>query len=319
MRDKPQHCYDSGCPLAEKGRGFVLGTGDPRTAKIAIILEAPGRDEIAFPLTMVPGRRFLSTQTEIDAEVARRKARYPDIDIHLIKRGAPIVGASGSMMNQWVLPAVGVKRENLFIDHVIRCQSPKVKNSEYPTGAERHEAERCCRHYDRLEEFNPGALVGTMLPKSLLVEITPLPLLLKDVEKARDFAQAGFRTILLMGGKAAKAFMRYGENIARWRGSYELTGPGWYTKTLEFFKGGVGKKKRESKRELFSGDLFDGLLTSRVKRVKQGERPQCTATVPKKGQCTRKSQEGSGYCGTHRKKYESPQAPETSNANTGEQ
>jgi hypothetical protein len=56
MRDKPDYCFTSGCPLADKGRGFVLGTGDPVKARVGMILEAPGREEIEFALTPVEGR-----------------------------------------------------------------------------------------------------------------------------------------------------------------------------------------------------------------------------------------------------------------------
>src|SRR5438874_20354 len=62
---QPNSC--SGCPLYGKAKGFVLGCGDPTKAKYAIILEAPGRDEISFTLRPNPNRAFLSTQHQFYA------------------------------------------------------------------------------------------------------------------------------------------------------------------------------------------------------------------------------------------------------------
>jgi uracil-DNA glycosylase len=251
----------------------------------------------------------LATAPDIDAEIKRRKNAYPDIPVQNLYRGAPVVGKSGALLNQWVLPQVGLRRDELFIDNTLRCLPPRVDDKNYPVGDEKKQAERCCRHYDRLREFKPDALVMTIHPAALLREVTPLPLMVKDMEKARDFSVAGAKTLIFMGGKAAKAFMRYGENIARWRGSYEVVrdAEAWYESVIEHHEKGItGERKKRSKRALFAddpNDTLDFLGSSSIKRIKIGtKRVQCTGTLVDGRSCTKFAKSGEVMCGTHLKK-----------------
>lgn len=281
-KDKPAFCYESGCPLAEKGRGFVLGVGDPARAKIAMILEAPGRDEIAFGLTPVDGREFFSTQAQCSAEIERRRKDYPDVPLSMLTRGVPVVGASGAELNQWAFPAAGLKRDELFIDNTIRCLPPPSKTgAPYPTGDDRKAAEKACRHYDRLDKFKPDIAVITMHPAGILREVTPLPLQIKDLEKARDFVAAGKRVMVLLGGKAAKAFARFGENVTKVRGAYRWLPKDWlatYKSEFEYQSSGAKRaattaKKRAKKVvdeiEALFGGAGDGLKRPKRARKKK--------------------------------------------------
>src|SRR6185312_3263554 len=105
MRSKPDYCYESGCPLAvtctcshplsehleeghctrllgekicecngfqSKGLGFVLGVGDPKKAKLAIVLEAPGKEEISFPIDGLGAPGIIPP-----GELETRKRDYP--------------------------------------------------------------------------------------------------------------------------------------------------------------------------------------------------------------------------------------------------
>ncbi len=214
-RDKPAYCYESGCPLATKAKGFCLGYGDPKTARIAIHAEAPGSNEIVHILRLAVD----------EAEIARRRAAYPDIPTHLLLRGAPLVGKSGALLEQWILRPAGLKREDLYLDNVLRCLPPKGKNdSHYPIGEDRKQAEKLCRHYDRWDEFDADIAVATLHPAGLLREPTPLPLVAHpqrgDMRKARDFAEQGYKVRVLMGGKAVKQVLGYGETVTRYRGHY---------------------------------------------------------------------------------------------------
>lgn len=262
MRDKPESCYSSGCPLANvcqcthlidlhldesnctyvneetgvtckcnafksKGRGFVLGSGDPNSAKYMFVFEAPGRDEVGFRLTPVEGRSFFSTQTQVNEELARRKVSYPLIDVKYLKSGAPIVGATGVELEMWGFPKAGIQRDELFIDNTLRCLPPKGAKGAYPTGEEKKKAELCCRQYDRFHQFKPDVALVQLHPAGILREITPLPLQVADLQKVRDFQKAGFRPLVLLGGKAAQAFLRYGENVTKWRGHYQWLKDTW--------------------------------------------------------------------------------------------
>lgn len=272
MRDKPNSCYLSGCPLAvtcqcghlldlhkddsncgyvhpetslpckcnefrSKGKGFVLGCGDPSSAKLALIFEAPGKDELQFRLMPVQGRSFYSTQAEVNAEILRRQQKFPDMEGKYVKLGVPTVGATWTELDMWVLPRMPLTRSDLYIDNTLRCLPPKKANGAYPTGDEKKAAEKACRMYDRLDEFKPDVGIVTLHPAGILREVTPLPLQIKDMEKARDFVNAGLRPLVFMGGKASEAFLRHASNVTRWRGHYEFLAPDWtdtYRSLFEF-------------------------------------------------------------------------------------
>lgn len=278
MRSKPDKCYEMGCPLAvlcscghhenehpehghcthldgevlcecngfqSKGKGFVLGVGNPQKASLAIILEAPGREEVSFPIDGLGAPGIIPPD-----ELQRREKDYPELKGSFIKVGAPVVGKSGSLLNQWVLPRVGVRREDIFIDNTLRCLPPNNKQGQpYPIGAEKTQAEAYCRTYDRIHLFDGKIVEVSLHPAGILREVTPLPLFIKDFEKAVSFTRQGYKTLILLGGKAADAFLGYADNVTRWRGHYEvLTSPlsEWYSKVIDRLKAKVGKGKKKA-------------------------------------------------------------------------
>jgi uracil-DNA glycosylase len=229
-RPKPSYCYESGCPLANSGARFCLGSGDPTTEKMAIMLEAPGSNEIDFvlrPENFV--REEFATQAECDRELAIRKRDYPGLAMHYLMRGVALVGKSASEMRQWVFPVIGVKRSEVFIDNTLRCLPPKMGDSNYPKGWERKRAEACCRHYDRWHLMKPDVAIVSLHPAAIVREPVPLPLQIKNFEKARDFVKAGLKVVVLAGGKAAKWWLGFGgivdTNVTKWQGHYQVETP----------------------------------------------------------------------------------------------
>ena len=233
MKEKPAYCHESGCPLAERGTGFCLGSGDPKTAKLALLLEAPGSEEVLFRLTPEKGRRFYETQEECDAELATRRRDYPELESRFIKTGVPVVGRSGFELVQWAFPAAGLRRADLFIDNGLRCLPPKQGDSHYPNGPERKLAEAKCRHFDRFHLFKPDASVISLHPAGIVREPVGLWLQVKNLEKARDFVKQSLRVLVLAGGKAAKWWLGYGENVTRWQGTYEWNDAGAQARRAE--------------------------------------------------------------------------------------
>lgn len=180
--------------MAQKSFGFCLDSGDPRTAKIAFVLEAPGSTELTWKVD--------------EGELARRRELYPELEEASLRTGAPVVGRAGAVWEQWLLKAAGIRREDAYIGNTIRCLSPKSKDGgRYPIGKERVEAERHCRVYDRIDLFSPTLAVVVLHPAALLRELTPLDLVVKHLRKAAQFAAAGERVVVLHGGKAAKSFL----------------------------------------------------------------------------------------------------------------
>lgn len=112
MQSKPQIC--SGCPLANKGQGFVSPRGtvfDWPNIKLLVQGEAPARDEV--------------------------------------DEGAAFVGKAGFWIRHNIFGNAGVPAAQTIFDNTLRCWPPRNKQGEfYPIGKERIEAEKCCRQYD---------------------------------------------------------------------------------------------------------------------------------------------------------------------------
>jgi hypothetical protein len=276
---QPRQCFESGCPLAGVAKGFVLGTGIPSKAKYGACFEAAGREEIVFELKPNASRQVYATAEECEKELVERRQAYPDLEEQFIRRGVPVIGPTGGALTWWIWPKAGIRRDEVFIDNVLRCLPPKAKNgAPYPTGEVRKEAERCCRMWDRWDQFRPDTALVTLHPSGLLREITPLPLAIKDAEKARDFASQGRRVLMLFGGKAAHAFLRYAETVQRWRGHYQALAADWSStyRSLFAFAKKTRKKgltKGEKKVENDDADFF-AIPTRVTERArKKRERP----------------------------------------------
>ena len=264
-------------------KGFVLGAGDPRKAKYAFVLEAPGREEVGFGIRPIAGRAFLSTQAECDVELAIRRRDYPGMEERFLRTGLPVVSQTGAAMQFWLWPKVGIRREDSFLDNTLRCLAPVSRaGAAYPTGAARKQAELHCRQYDRLESFRPDTIVTTIHPASVLREITPLPLVIKDFEKVRDFTAQGRKVLMLLGGKAAHGFLRYAENSTKWRGTYSLLDSSWpdtYKSKFEFKAKGRKKAERLSENERAERDFFGVPESVRTRAKEKRKRPEETNSV----------------------------------------
>src|SRR5712664_2558485 len=157
--DKPKYCKESGCPMANKGRGFALGCGDP-SSKISILFERPAEDELAFVLDTKTKPDGMSTETWIhhvrdwrEKEVLRRRAAYPELEARFLLRGAPVRGASGGELSNWAFPMAGggINLEDCYLENVLHCAAPgRDDKDSYPKGPERLKAEACCSHWNRL-------------------------------------------------------------------------------------------------------------------------------------------------------------------------
>ena len=279
QRDKPDYCYTSGCPLATQGIGFALGCGDPSSAEFGVILEAIGKDEGLFRLVAPERPRgFYDTARECNDEIAIRKRDYPELPDRFIRQGVPVVGKAGALLFQWLFAPLGIKRNRLFIDNTLRCLPPKSGKSgdgaPYPVKDERKAAERCCRHFDRLHLFRPDTFVFSLHPAALTREVTPLPLVLRDVEKSRDFAAQGRRVCLLFGGKAIKAFARYGEAVTRWRGEYCALVANWWNTYKQVFESEKAKQEAAYSLDFMLGGSAVEMKKARNRRIRKEKKAE---------------------------------------------
>lgn len=247
-----------------------------------ILLEVPSRDEIVFELKPQAGRAFLPDKEDCEKEIETRKRDYPELEQRFIKTGVPAVGQTGLALQYWIWPKAGIRRDETFIDHTIRCLPPRSKSGvAYPTGDTRKAAELHCRRYDRLEAFRPDTVVFSLHPSGFVREITPLPLTIKDFEKVRDFTSQGRRVLALLGGKATQAFVRYGSNCTRWRGHFSKLATDWVSTYRVQFQYRKTERKRKVKNVV---DDFFGIPELVQAKVRQRhERPKETILGSCKG------------------------------------
>jgi DNA polymerase len=115
-----------GCPLYEKGKGWVPDETVPDPLYV-FIGEAPGKQEV--------------------------------------QQGKPFVGQAGYVLKQWLLRAVpqlqvAYEQKRITIANTLRCLPPEVRGRSYPTGPERVLAEKACRQYDILGHARSVLLFG---------------------------------------------------------------------------------------------------------------------------------------------------------------
>lgn len=215
----------------------------------------------------------MATQAEVEKELETRRRDYPDVPEQFLRVGLPIVGQTGSAAQYWLWPRAGIRREECFVDNTIRCLPPASKSgAAYPTGEEKKGAEKWCRQYDRIDKFRPTAVVLSLHPASILRDVVPLPVVIKDMEKVRDFTAQGEKVLALMGGKAAHAFLRYGSNSTRWRGHYEILGKDWPDTYKALFEYQAKRKKKVAPVRPLE---LTPEPCAKYKRFKGGKAPAC--------------------------------------------
>ena len=119
---RPEKC--KGCPLYEKGEGYVLGEGPPE-AKVLLLGEAPGAEE-AY-------------------------------------QGRPFVGGAGRTLN-YLLGRAGVHRSELYITNVVRCRPPsnrKPTDAEARYCMDAHELTSFTQRFNLIVPLGNTALKAT--------------------------------------------------------------------------------------------------------------------------------------------------------------
>lgn len=223
----PSQCGD--CPMTSVAKGFALHSGAmPPKSGICVLLESPGPDEPSY---------LVKDLIDGAAEMSRRREQYPQLEDRWIRMGAPVVGRAGTLMWSWILAPLGLQRSDVAVFNTLHCYPGKTSVGvfAYPTGAMRKRAEATCAQtwMTSLLTWDPTVSVVAMHPSAISRDVTPLPVVLRAVEKAKMFAAKGERVLLLMGGKAAKHWMGYGENTTRWCGHWQAESEYTRRKRLE--------------------------------------------------------------------------------------
>ena len=83
-----------------------------------------------------------------------------------------------------------------------------------------HESDVCILQcgIDALDTLNADFSVVNFHPDDIIKSVVALPLQIAAFKIAKELADEGHKVVVCCGGKAAKAFLGYGENVTRWVG-----------------------------------------------------------------------------------------------------
>lgn len=181
MRKKPDYCRLE-CPYHKIGSGFVPDEF-PETAKIGVLLEAPGKSEIDFD-----------------------------------SYGRPLVGKTWYFVKYNILEPLGIKREDLFLANTIRCNPP---GNNYPIGKMAQEAREKCRHWDdKLNSFGEDLYIVTWHPAAIFRTPPLVKFVMRSFQLAQQRVAEGRRPLLLCGDKAVSLKMPWLKGgVKRWQRS----------------------------------------------------------------------------------------------------
>jgi hypothetical protein len=150
----------------------------------------------------------------------------------------PLSGNWGELMKKLLITDLGHKVEEVGLVNTIRCMPPKITTRSgpaysYPTGSIQRSAESTCRQYDDaafkdglltpggLITFNPNVFLTTLDIDSML-EVTAYKFMIqRDLEKAWEFAEEGYRVAVLFGSEVLSicaGHLKGGSK--RWRGTF---------------------------------------------------------------------------------------------------
>lgn len=151
----------------------------------------------------------------------------------------PWQGPQGWAYTKMFLDSAGIPRNEVMVAHVLRCRPPFKRvggvGDNYPTGADRRNAELTCRHFDDshthrgkielegIKTFAPSRFLVTFPPESALEVTAYKRVIQEDIKKAWRFVQAGHKVCVLMG-EPAFALLGGGlieeGGVKNWRGHF---------------------------------------------------------------------------------------------------
>lgn len=143
----------------------------------------------------------------------------------------PLTGQSGFVLENWILPRAGLQGVPYHKCNTIRCHP---SGDKYPIGKVRRAAETLCRQYDQVKPADFDATLITLHPASVMrSKFDPLPLIIRDFQRAKALLDDGQTVMVLMGTEAMDLWapdLRHPEkgvnySVSDWRGHY------WGTKT----------------------------------------------------------------------------------------
>ncbi len=142
-----------------------------------------------------------------------------------------MTGRGGDSFFKKYITPLGYDREDCIFSAVIRCRprgngAKSAKWGTPLTGNTKKMTEESCRHHDVpvLGKWNPDLILLTFSLGVVYTEPAFTRLLQRDIAKAFEFAQKGYRPLVLMGNEAGEMFMPFikGNGGSKgWRGNWQ--------------------------------------------------------------------------------------------------
>jgi hypothetical protein len=169
------------CPFVKHSTGFCPDYV-PSSPKLAIVLKMPGKSEVVT--------------------------------------GVPMSGGAGHYWWKDFMWPAGFQKEDVLLANVIRCYP---NGNEYPTGKLRVLATNTCavNWDDPLKTFDPNIIGVSINPASLMRNPQQTVFLKKAIRRAKEYSDAGYRPLLLLGEEAKAKFAPWLEGgMKQWQGHW---------------------------------------------------------------------------------------------------
>ena len=120
-------------------------------------------------------------------------------------RSIPLCGATGTQLEERIFKPLGLKREDIIIDNLIRCRPHK---NNFPTGDTARDMIQSCRMWDTIIDlYNPNVIILAFHPTFSLIYTTQAYSAYNAINKALGLKRKGYRPLVAMGQKIMEAFL----------------------------------------------------------------------------------------------------------------
>jgi uracil-DNA glycosylase len=131
----------------------------------------------------------------------------------------PMSGKAGRYWFREFMEPCGLTRETILFSSVIRCFP---NGGEFPIGAQRKAAIASCREWDgKLKLFAPNVFGVSVNPAILLRNPQQTKFLRRAMQRAVEYADAGYRPCVLLGEEARDKYAPWLQGqMKRWQGHW---------------------------------------------------------------------------------------------------
>ena len=134
-------------------------------------------------------------------------------------QGIPLCGATGTQLQTRILNPLGLSREEIIVDNLIRC---KPHGNNFPEGKLRRNMIETCRQWDSvIDLYDPNVIIMAFHPTFALIYTNQAYSTWNAFSKALRLHREGYRSLVLMGQEAKETFLpQLPGSITAWDGKH---------------------------------------------------------------------------------------------------